>query len=67
MGKSVKNLKIVLGGFPRPACCLCSSSFDQPKSARSYTLFVTEVTDGMMAPALGAHQEDSRAMQKHNN
>ena len=56
----MKNLKIVLGVFPVQSCCLCSSSFDQPKSARSYTLFVTAVTDGMMAPALEARQEDSR-------
>lgn len=53
--------------FPFQSCRLCSSSFNKPKRAHSYTLFVTEVTDDMMAPALEARQEDSRAMQKDNN
>lgn len=62
----MKNLKIFLG-VSFQSCRLCSSSFNKPKRAHSYTLFVTEVTDDMMAPALEARQEDSRAMQKDNN
>ena len=49
------------GCFPRPVLLpMLFQLRPAPKSARSYTLFVTAVTDGMMAPALEARQEDSR-------